>query len=83
MQRLHWRLSRQIEFVRPQAHLCSIWKLPLRASMSVHSLRVIGRRVSRRLLQRLRDLRGNAENPYSPAASLALLLAVGIVVKFH
>jgi hypothetical protein len=37
---------------------------------------------ARRLLQRLRSLRSDAENPYSPAASLALLLAVGIAVKF-
>ena len=54
--------------------------------MSVHSLRAVGRLVSRRtrrLLQRLRALRGNAENPYSPAVSLALLLAIGIAVKFH
>jgi hypothetical protein len=36
----------------------------------------------RRLLQRLRDLRSDGENPYSPAASLALLLAVGVAVKF-
>jgi len=54
--------------------------------MSVQYLHAMGRNVSRhtrRLLQRLRALRSNAENPYSPAASLALLLAVGIVVKFH
>ena len=36
----------------------------------------------RRLLQRLRDARNDAGNPYSPAASLALLLAVGVAVKF-
>ena len=33
------------------------------------------------LLQRLRRAR-DAENPYSPAAALALLLAVGVAVKF-
>jgi hypothetical protein len=54
--------------------------------MSVYSLSAIGRDASRRirrLLQRLLALRSDAENTYSPAASLALLLAVGIVVKFH
>jgi hypothetical protein len=54
--------------------------------MSVYSPRAIGRVVSRlthSLLERLRDLRTDAENTYSPAASLAMLLAVGIVVKFH
>jgi len=54
--------------------------------MSVHFLSTIGRNASRRtrrLLRRLRALRSNAENTYSPAASLALLLAVGVLVKFH
>ena len=54
--------------------------------MSVYSSRAIGcvvPRLTRRLLQRLRALRSDAENIYSPAASLALLLAVGVVVKFH
>jgi hypothetical protein len=37
---------------------------------------------TRLLLQRLRRARNDAENPYSPAASLALLLAVGVAVKF-
>jgi hypothetical protein len=54
--------------------------------MSVYSPRAIGRAVSRlthRLLQRLRDVRSDAENTYSPAASLTLLLTVGIAVKLH
>jgi hypothetical protein len=53
--------------------------------MSVHSSRSFAASApgrARRLLQRLRALRSDAENPYSPAASLALLLAVGIAVKF-
>jgi hypothetical protein len=53
--------------------------------MSVSSPRSIAASASgraRHLLQRLRALRGDSENPYSPAASLALLLAVGIAVKF-
>jgi hypothetical protein len=53
--------------------------------MSVFSSRSIAAGASghaRRLLSRLRDLRSDGENPYSPAASLALLLAVGIAVKF-
>ena len=51
--------------------------------MSIYPLRTIGLHTSFRLLQRLRALRRDAESPYSPAASLALLLAVGIMVKFH
>jgi hypothetical protein len=50
--------------------------------MSVYSF-AIGRRTSRLILQRLRALRSKSESPYSPLASLALLLAVGILVKFH
>jgi len=53
--------------------------------MSVSTPRSIAASASgraRRLLLRLRVLRGDAENPYSPAASLALLLAVGVAVKF-
>ena len=49
--------------------------------MSALSFRSIVVR-ARRLLERLRGARNDAENPYSPAASLALLLAVGVVVKF-
>jgi hypothetical protein len=54
--------------------------------MSVRFLRTIGGRALRcthRFAQRLRALRSHAEGPYSPAGSLALLLAVGIIVKFH
>jgi hypothetical protein len=54
--------------------------------MSVYTLSTIRRGASRRvrrLLQRLRALRSDAESTYSPAASLALLLVVGIAVKFH
>jgi hypothetical protein len=51
--------------------------------MSISSLRTIGHHTSSRLLQRLRALRGDADSPYSPAASLALLLVVGIIVEFH
>jgi hypothetical protein len=53
--------------------------------MSAHSPQSFAASTSshaRRLLPRLRDLRSDGENPYSPAASLALLLAVGIAVKF-
>jgi hypothetical protein len=53
--------------------------------MSVCSLQSIAAGApshARRLLERLRASRGDDENPYSPAASLALLFAVGIVVKF-
>jgi len=53
--------------------------------MSVFSLRSVAAGASglvHRLLQRLRALRGDGENPYSPVAALALLLAVGIAVKF-
>ena len=53
--------------------------------MSVFSLRSIVASVFgqvRRLLQRLRDLRSDGENPYSPAAPLALLLAIGVASKF-
>ena len=49
--------------------------------MRALSFRSIVLRV-RSLLQRLRGARNDAENPYSPAASLALLLAVGVAVKF-
>jgi len=49
--------------------------------MSAYSPRSIILR-ARRFLQRLRASRSEAENPYSPAASLALLLAVGVAVKF-
>jgi hypothetical protein len=38
--------------------------------------------LARRLLQRLRTARGDAENPYSAVASLTLLMAVGVAVKF-
>ncbi len=54
--------------------------------MSVYSLIAVGRSTSRRmrrLLHRLRALRRDAQSTYSPAASLALLLGVGIMVKFH
>lgn len=37
---------------------------------------------ARRLRQRLRTARSDADNPYSAVASLTLLLAVGIAVKF-
>jgi hypothetical protein len=37
---------------------------------------------ARRLQQCLRAVRKDSENPYSPATSLALLLAVGVAVKF-
>jgi hypothetical protein len=53
--------------------------------MSAYFLRSVAGGASgraRRLLKRLRTLRSDAENPYSPAASLALLLAVGVAVKF-
>jgi hypothetical protein len=53
--------------------------------MSVFSSRSIAAGASghaHRLLQRLRVLRSDSENPYSPVASLTLLLAVGIAVKF-
>ena len=38
--------------------------------------------VMQSVLQRLRALRSDADNPYSPAASLVLLLAIGVIVKF-
>lgn len=57
-------------------------KLQWKASMSAYSF-AIGRSTSRFLLRRLRALRSKSESPYSPVASLALLLAVGILVKFH
>ena len=52
--------------------------------MSVYSLSAIGRAALRRVRRLLQRLRSDAENTYSPAASLAMLLAVGIiVVTFH
>jgi hypothetical protein len=52
--------------------------------MSVYSPQSVTHDVPRatRLLQRLRALRSDADNPYSPVASLALLLIVGVAVKF-
>lgn len=49
--------------------------------MSVLSRRSIIVR-ARCLLQRLRNARSDADNPYSAMASLTLLLAVGVAVKF-
>jgi hypothetical protein len=54
--------------------------------MGIYLLHGIGCSASRRasrMLQRLRALHSSDESPYSPVASLALLLAVGIMVKFH
>jgi hypothetical protein len=52
-----------------------------RASVSALFPRSIVLR-ARRLQQRLLAVRKDSDNPYSPAASLALLLAVGVAVKF-
>jgi hypothetical protein len=85
MQPLYQRSPIQIEFVGVEGHLTCIGKLQVRTLMSVFSPRSIAASAFgkvRRLLQRLRDLRSDGENPYSPAASLALLLAVGVAVKF-
>lgn len=50
--------------------------------MSANSPRLVARSASRRAHHFLERLRGDAGNPYSPAASLTLLLAVGVAVKF-
>jgi hypothetical protein len=38
--------------------------------------------VTRTWRQTLRDWPGSASNPYSPVSSIALLLAVGLIVNF-